>query len=204
MSSSATTWPFQAGLYCVSWLGSALTCSLITYVMPLTLTYECVATHKTCPNILTPSLHWRMNQVTVADQSDSLRMATVWLEIRLCNSFVNFPSLLSLSAYSSSFSDASVSETCRCRISLQKSVWEAEMRLDPCDAVRDALERLFFNIFLYQIISMLESTAMKSIRFMLCQVSQILLCMMCFKTSNQTAVCAKFVFISRLSSTLTV
>ena len=147
MSSSATTWPFQAGLYCISWLGSALTCSLITYVMPLTLTYECVATHKTCPNILTPSLHWRMNQVTVADQSDSLRMATVWPETRLCNSFVNLLSLLSLTAYSSNFSDASVSETCPFWISLQKSVWEADMRLDPCEAVRDALERLFLKYF---------------------------------------------------------
>ena len=56
------------------------------------------------------SLHQKLNQVTVAEQSDSLGMATVWVETRLCNSFVNLLSLFSLPAYSFSFSDARVSQ----------------------------------------------------------------------------------------------
>ena len=67
--------------------------------------------HWTYPNIPTLlSLHQKVNQVTVADQSDSFRMATVWVETRLCNSFVILLSLFSLPAYSFSFSDARVSK----------------------------------------------------------------------------------------------
>ena len=46
-----------------------------------------------------------------------------WNVTCLCNSFVNLFSWLNLPAYSSSFTDASVPKSCRCRFSCQMSVW---------------------------------------------------------------------------------